>query len=189
MAEFTPKVIRRQNEFSPMFAPNIHLTGDRPRMLLPTFRLRPALLAMILLSSSLSSIGGDSARADEAETDRQIEALLGDPADYKELFYAFQSAVAEGKAEIAVSLVSYPITISIGGEDATFEDEEQLLESYNDVFTDKIVNIVRKQDYGSAFVNSEGLMFGDGEVWISGVCEDSACNSSLPRVITIQSVD
>jgi hypothetical protein len=172
-----------------MFDPNIHLTGDRPRMLLPKFRLRPYLLAIILLASSLSSIGVDAARADEAETDRQIEALLGDPADYKELFYAFQSAVAEGKAEIAVSLVSYPITISIGGEDATFEDEEQLLESYNDVFTDKIVNIVRKQDYGSAFVNSEGLMFGDGEVWVSGVCEDSACNSSLPRVITIQSVD
>lgn len=158
-------------------------------MPLPTFHLRPALLVICLLVTSMPGIGIGPARADEAESDRQIENLLGDPADYKELFYAFQSAVAEGKAEIAVSLVSYPITISIGGEDATFENEQQLLESYNDVFTDKIVNIVRKQDYGSAFVNSEGLMFGDGEVWISGVCEDSACNSSLPRVITIQSVD
>ncbi|PYB77377.1 hypothetical protein [Rhizobium wuzhouense] len=158
-------------------------------MPLPTFSLRPALLAVLLLASSVPSIGIDAAQASEAETDRQIENLLGDPADYKELFYAFQSAVAEGKAEIAVSLVSYPITISIGGEDATFETEEQLLASYNDVFTDKIVTIIRNQDYGQAFVNSEGLMFGDGEVWISGVCEDSACSSSLPRVITIQSVD
>ncbi|RKE86029.1 hypothetical protein [Rhizobium sp. AG855] len=158
-------------------------------MPLPTFSLRPALLAVLLLTSSVPSIGIDAALASEAETDRQIENLLGDPADYKELFYAFQSAVAEGKAEIAVSLVSYPITISIGGEDATFETEEQLLASYNDVFTDKIVTIIRNQDYGQAFVNSEGLMFGDGEVWISGVCEDNACSSSLPRVITIQSVD
>lgn len=158
-------------------------------MPLPTFRFRSALLAVILLASVVPNIGSADARADEAETDRQIENLLGDAADYKELFYAFQSAVVEGKAEIVASLISYPITISIGGEDGTFEDEEQLLESYNDIFTDKIVNIVRNQDYGSAFVNSERLMFGDGEVWIGGVCEDSACSSSQPRVITIQSVD
>lgn len=158
-------------------------------MPLPTYRVLRSLLVAGLLTGTLITAVPGPVRADEAETDRQIENLLGDPADYKELFYAFQSAVAEGKAEIAVSLVSYPITISIGGEDATFENEAQLLENYNDVFTDKIVNIVRSQDYGQAFVNSEGLMFGDGEVWISGVCEDSACNNSLPRVITIQSVD
>jgi hypothetical protein len=158
-------------------------------MPLPTSRVLPTLFALCLATGALLTTLASTVNADEAETDRQIENLLGDPADYKELFYAFQSAVAEGKAEIAVSLVSYPITISIGGEDATFENEEQLLESYNDVFTDKIVNIVRNQDYGQAFVNSEGLMFGDGEVWISGVCEDSACSNSLPRVITIQSVD
>jgi hypothetical protein len=158
-------------------------------MPLPTYRVLRSLLVASLLTGTLITAVTGSVRADEADTDRQIENLLGDPADYKELFYAFQSAVAEGKADIAASLVSYPITISIGGEDATFENEAQLLDSYDDVFTDKIVNIVRKQDYGQAFVNSEGLMFGDGEVWISGVCEDSACNSSLPRVITIQSVD
>ncbi|WP_156378566.1 MULTISPECIES: hypothetical protein [unclassified Rhizobium] len=158
-------------------------------MSLPIFRALRAFLALSLITGAMLTTVSWPVRADEADTDRQIETLLGDPADYKELFYAFQSAVAEGKAEIAVSLVSYPITISIGGEDATFENEAQLLDSYNDVFTDKIVNIVRNQEYGQAFVNSEGLMFGDGEVWISGVCEDSACNSSLPRVITIQSVD
>jgi hypothetical protein len=158
-------------------------------MQFPTLRLRPALFALCLATTAMLLHGIEPVRADEAETDRQIETVLGDTADYKELFFAFQSAVAEGKAEIAASLISYPITISIGGEDATFENEEQLLESYNDVFTSKIVDIISNQDYGSVFVNSEGIMFGDGEVWISGVCEDSACSSSLPRVITIQSVD
>ncbi len=30
-------------------------------------------------------------------------------------------------------------------------------------------------------------MIGNGQVWISGICDDSACTTALPRIMTIQS--
>ncbi len=143
----------------------------------------------ILFSAALVAafLASGAARADEASVDQQIETLLGDSADYKELFYAFKVAVEEGKSDIVVSLVNYPITVTIDGEEATYESEQELLDNYDSVFTENIVEAISGQDYGSLFVNSEGVMIGNGEVWISGICEDSACSSAPPRVAVIQS--
>ncbi len=32
-------------------------------------------------------------------------------------------------------------------------------------------------------------MFGNGQVWLNGICEDDACNEFDVRIITIQSTD
>lgn len=150
-----------------------------PRFLLP---FTSALIASTFLISSPS-------RADEASVDQQIETLLGDATDYKELFYAFKVALEEGKSDIVVSLVNYPLTVTIDGEEATYGSEQELLDAYDSVFTEAIIEAVSAQDYGTLFVNSEGVMIGNGEVWITGICEDSACTSALPRVSVIQTVD
>lgn len=150
-----------------------------PRFLAP---LAFAVVASALFVSSPS-------RADEASVDQQIETLLGDAPDYKELFYAFKVALEEGKSDIVVSLVNYPLTVTIDGEDATYGSEQELLDAYDSVFTEAIIEAVSAQDYGTLFVNSEGVMIGNGEVWITGICEDSACTSALPRVSVIQTVD
>lgn len=143
----------------------------------------------ILFSAALfaTTLTGVAAKADEASVDQQIEALLGDAPDYKELFYAFKVALEEGKSDIVVSLVNYPITVTIDGEEATYSSEQELLDNYDSVFTEAIVEAVSNQDYGDLFVNSEGVMIGNGEVWISGICEDSACSSAPPRIAVIQS--
>lgn len=141
--------------------------------------------ASVLIAATLL-ISGPS-RADEASVDQQIETLLGDAADYKELFYAFKVALEEGKSDIVVSLVNYPLAVTIDGEEAIYRSEQELLDAYDSVFTEAIVEAVSNQEYGDLFVNSEGVMIGNGEVWISGICEDSACTSAPPRVAVIQS--
>lgn len=145
----------------------------------PLIAFAAALCAVVMLSSPASS--------DEASVDQQIENLLGPASDYKELFYAFKVALEEGKSDIVVSLVNYPITVRIDGSEETYSSEDELLAAYDDVFTDVIREAVANQDYGDLFVNSEGVMIGDGQVWITGICDDSACTTALPRVMTIQS--
>ena len=140
----------------------------------------PAALAAAVFTTHVT-------RADEASVDQRIETLLGDAADYKELFYAFKVALEEGKSDIVVSLVSYPITVSIDGEEATYSSEQELLDGYDSVFTETVVEAVSNQEYGDLFVNSEGVMIGNGEVWLSGICEDTACTSAPPRVAVLQS--
>lgn len=144
-----------------------------------------ALLAAALIGATL--LPATASHADEASVDQQIEALLGDSQDYKELFYAFKVALEEGKSDIVVSLVNYPLTVTIDGDAATYASEQDLLDAYDSVFTEAIIEAVSNQEYGDLFVNSEGVMIGNGEVWISGICEDSACSSAPPRVAVIQS--
>lgn len=145
----------------------------------PLIAFAAALCAVVMLSSPASS--------DEASVDQQIENLLGPASDYKELFHAFKVALEEGKSDIVVSLVNYPITVRIDGSEETYSSEDELLAAYDDVFTDAIREAVANQDYGDLFVNSEGVMIGDGQVWITGICDDSACTTALPRIMTIQS--
>lgn len=151
---------------------------------MPRF-LIPVVSAIMASAFFISSPSG----ANEASVDQQIETLLGDAADYKELFYAFKVALEEGKSDIVVSLVNYPITVTIDGEEATYGSEQELLDAYDSVFTEAIIEAVSSQDYGTLFVNSEGVMIGNGEVWITGICEDSACTSATPRVSVIQSAN
>ena len=52
--------------------------------------------------------------------------------------------------------------------------------------TPKITDAVTKQDYEKLFVNATGITFGDGQVWVNGVCKDKACKNFDAKVITIQ---
>jgi hypothetical protein len=172
-----PKEIRGAHHFSDYeMANGFFIKDDRMNRFLAT----ATLIGATLLAFS-------PGHADEASVDRQIESLLGDAADYKELFYAFKVALEEGKSDIVVSLVNYPLTVSMDGEEATYASEQELLDDYDSVFTETIMEAVSNQEYGDLFVNSEGVMIGNGEVWITGICEDSACTTALPRIMTIQS--
>lgn len=142
--------------------------------------------AAIILIGPILGGQNASAFADEAEVDQQIETLLGDMLDYKELFHAFRSAVAQRDAETVASLVSYPITVTQDSVQSTYVDASEFVEFYDDIITPEIRAAVVDQDYGSLSVSGDGIMLGNGEVWINGICADDSCSQVLPRVVTIQ---
>ena len=43
--------------------------------------------------------------------------------------------------------------------------------------------------YYSLFVNGDGVMFGNGEIWMNAICLDEACNETEARIITIQAAE
>jgi hypothetical protein len=53
--------------------------------------------------------------------------------------------------------------------------------------TNEIVEAVTNQAYEDLSVSDEGVMFGDGQVWINGVCYDDACSGFDVKIVTIQS--
>ena len=59
---------------------------------------------------------------------------------------------------------------------------------YDSIMTPAIAAAVQDEPYDDMMVNAKGVMLGRGEVWISGVCRDRACNRADVRVITIQRV-
>jgi hypothetical protein len=117
-----------------------------------------------------------------------IETVLGDHTRFEAAFEALQTAVAEGDAEAVSALVAYPIIVKVG-ERQEIATPEDFVAAYDAIMSDEIYAAITEQTYESLFVNAEGIMFGNGEVWISGVCEDDACEVWDAKVIAIQSTD
>jgi hypothetical protein len=123
-----------------------------------------------------------------ADVDGSIEIVLGDHTRFADAFAALQTAVTDEDYAGVAALVSYPITVRSTADELTVETKESFVEHYDAIMTEEIIDAIVRQSYETLFVNGEGIMFGDGQVWMSGVCEDAACEDWTVKVITIQSV-
>ncbi len=122
-----------------------------------------------------------------ADVNASIETVLGDSARYGEAFEAIQAAVEAGEAAVVADWVSYPITVREGGDEVTIEGPEDFIAQYDQIVTDAISQVVVSQNYQDLFVNADGVMFGNGEVWLNGICKDDACADFDVKIVTIQS--
>ncbi|MDI9247302.1 hypothetical protein QMZ25_01765, partial [Stenotrophomonas sp. RS-48] len=113
----------------------------------------------------------------------RIETLLGDAAQYEKVFDAFRTAVVGGDRAAVVEEIRFPLNIS-GGK--TIAGPGEFQRSYEKIITPAVVKAVSAQDFGKVFVNQQGVMIGDGQVWLSGQCLDAACTRTEVKVITIQ---
>jgi hypothetical protein len=138
------------------------------------------------MSSALSLT---PALADETEVDQQIENLLGNAEVFKATIADLQGRIANEDSIAVSAFIDYPITVTINGKRKTLRQAEDLEPLYYDIFTPEITDVIVNQDYGSLFVNGDGVMFGNGEVWMNAVCLDDACNETEARIITIQAAD
>ncbi|HCT27439.1 MAG TPA: hypothetical protein DIW85_14675 [Stenotrophomonas sp.] len=123
------------------------------------------------------------AEAPAEDARARIESLLGDAAQYEKVFNAFKTAVVGGDRAAVVEEVRFPLNIS-GGKKITGPGEFQ--RNYEKIITPAVVKAVSEQDFGKVFVNQQGVMIGDGQVWLNGQCLDQACTKTKVKVITIQ---
>ncbi|CAH0062613.1 hypothetical protein D7Y24_10670 [Stenotrophomonas maltophilia] len=133
-----------------------------------------------------SAASAPTAPAAEATTEdarARIETLLGDAAQYEKVFNAFKTAVVGGDRAAVVEEVRFPLNIA-NGRKITGPGEFQ--RNYEKIITPAVVKAVSEQDFGKVFVNQQGVMIGDGQVWLNGQCLDQACTKTEVKVITIQ---
>ncbi|WP_159946678.1 hypothetical protein [Rhizobium sp. 18065] len=147
--------------------------------------LTRTLLAFVM-STALSIA---PAFADEAEVDQQIENLLGNADLFKSTIADLQARIANEDSIAVSAFIDYPITVTINGRRKTLRQAEDLEPLYYDIFTPEITEVIVNQDYGSLFVNGDGVMFGNGEVWMNAICLDDGCNETEARIITIQAAE
>lgn len=145
--------------------------------------LRP--IAIVL---ACAVAGAAPVHAQAKTTSESIQFLLGDSTQYRDAITAFQRAVKAHDAAAVAALVSYPITVRIGGSKRSIKTPQKFIAMYDSIMTPAIAAAVQDEPYGDMMVNAKGVMLGRGEVWISGVCRDKACKKADVRVITIQGV-
>ena len=126
-----------------------------------------------------------------AQTDDDVTGLIslhfGDPVPFIEAFDAIKAAVEADDAEAFADWISYPFKTKIGGEDYEFDGPEGVIEHYDAMMTAEIRAVIVGQQYKDLFVNSDGVMFGDGQLWLSGVCATDDCEDIDVRIIAVQS--
>ena len=122
-----------------------------------------------------------------AEANEQIADMFGDETPWIEAFEALQTAVAADDAEAVAAMIAYPFRVTADGEEYLFDGPDGVVEHYDNIVTDEIKQAVAAQDYETLFANQEGVMIGDGQVWLTGICVQSACETVDVKIATIQS--
>ena len=123
----------------------------------------------------------------DAATDAVLDLEMGDHVPFRAAFEAIKAAVAAGDAVALAEYIPFGEAINVDGQPRVFADAAAFAAAYGDIFTPDIVEAVLTQSYATLFVNSEGVMFGNGEVWLGGLCTDVACNSFEVKILTVQS--
>jgi hypothetical protein len=109
----------------------------------------------------------------DAAVDAQLDAVLGSHEGYKAFLTDLQKATADEDKKAVATMVSYPFTSKIGGEEKTFENEKAFIAAYDDIFKPSILLAIKNQTYANLFVTGNGVMIGaTGEVWISEIMSD-----------------
>jgi hypothetical protein len=143
------------------------------------------LIAGTLLQPTLTAAQTSSAASTTA-LDKSIDLSVGNHVKVQQILTTLQQAVAKHDAATVASLVHYPIKVNPGKKPFTIKNEKAFIKDYDRIITHDIQDAIFKQKYENLFVNSQGAMIGDGEVWITGFCRDKSCKQSDIKIGTIQ---
>ena len=119
------------------------------------------------------------------DVNAQIDTVLGPHEIYRTAVETIQKALTEGNIDAIAGYIPFGEPIKVNGEDVVIADEADLNDQVETLFNDKVINAVTGQDYGSLFVNQDGIMFGEGELWLTGVCLDDSCEDVFVNISAI----
>lgn len=91
------------------------------------------------------------------ENDAAVESFLHD----------LQEAVSKNERAKVASIIAYPIKVRVGRHREIIRKKSDLLKRYDSVFNQKVKEALGKQKVSDLFVNSQGVMVGDGEIWFN----------------------
>ena len=151
-------------------------------MIIRTHLARLFLIATVLLPPALAS----AQTVTPTDHDKSIDLSVGNHVRVQQILTELQQAVSKHNAPAVAALVHYPIKVNPGKKPFTIKNEKEFINDYDRIITHDIQDAIFKQKYDTLFVNSEGAMIGDGEVWITGFCRDKSCKQSDIKIGTIQ---
>jgi hypothetical protein len=151
--------------------------------------IRTQLASLTLIAGAFLSLALHAAQTTPTAPtalDKSIDLSVGDHVKVHTILTQLQQSVASHNASAVATLVHYPIKVNPGKKPFTVKNEKAFIKDYDRIITHDIQDAILKQKYENLFVNSQGAMIGDGEVWITGFCRDKTCKQSDIKIGTIQ---
>ena len=123
---------------------------------------------------------------DPLAVNQAIDEVLGDHVRYEAVIRQLQRAVAANDTAAVAALVNYPFVTVRDGESLKVADADAFVREYDRIMTPPIAEAIKRQKYSQLMVNYKGVMFGNGEAWVNGICKDDACKDVDVRVVALQ---
>lgn len=121
-----------------------------------------------------------------ADTDKKIDDVLGGPhAVYATAIADIEKALKDHNIDGISGYISYGEPFKVNGQDVTLTDQDDLTAKFDSLFNAKVVGAVTSQKYETLLVNQQGISFGDGELWISGTCDETPCQLPFINITAI----
>ena len=98
---------------------------------------------------------------------------------------ALQAAVRADKADTVARFIAFPLPVNEGPTLSREIREAQFRREYTKVFTPDVKAAILAQDLSVLHQSWRGTMFGDGNVWVSGLCKDKSCSHSVLKVTAV----
>ena len=141
------------------------------------------LLAAIVAAASAIALPAAAQSADEVHS--RIEALHGDADGFADAFELLTQTMKFGDPVTVAGLGAYPLRVEANGEVYDVLEEQDLVDNFDRLVMHETQASVADHDYADLFVNSDGVMFADGALWMALVCEDDSCTSSRWAITAI----
>lgn len=128
-------------------------------------------LALFLAVSPLPAFADD----DEVVAS-QIEDMHGGLTDFNDAFGAVTTAMAENNVQRLAAYSEYPLLVHNGDNTYNVESGDDFADNIQDYLTEDTRQIIANQRYENLFVNGDGVMFGDGAMWMARACDNDDCS-------------
>ena len=169
---------------APTAAEDAPQAGLSPDAVEPTTAATPDTAPPVAGTDSAATPADASADAEGGARER-ITKLLGDAAPYESVFNELQRGVAAGDRAAVAGLMRYPVRVTIAGKNQKVADAAAFQRDYDRIVTPALAKLIAEQKFDTLFVNWQGVMLGQGEVWINGTCLDKECTKSDVKVNNI----
>lgn len=129
-------------------------------------------------TSSMSAIALENKPSEDASSEQMPAAgqedlamrlaLVGidDPQEAKDFLAAMKTAAMGNDRDAIASLIHYPFT-TYNTDDAqnVYRSPAEFLSHFDEIVTDSVLTAMQNASYEDLFVNYQGAMIGNGEVW------------------------
>lgn len=93
-------------------------------------------------------------------------AGIDDPTEFTTYFAKLQKAVKDNKPAKVADLISYPMNLNKDNKNYVIYNKDEFLKKYDRIFTSLVREKLLAQKVDKVFVNYQGIMVGDGDLWI-----------------------
>jgi hypothetical protein len=119
------------------------------------------------------------------EVNQRIDDILGPHEIYQTAIETIQKGLAEHDVVAIAGYIPFGEPIFVNGGEEVIADEDDLAARFDELFNARVVSAVTEQTYETLFVKDDGIMFGQGELWITGVCLDDTCADVFVNISAI----